>query len=205
MGKRLNPRKKWRPRDSLALLGYYTTPVQKVVDRWRTKIGKEIFDRNIESLMIACNYSVQCSEPTSAYFHHKRFALELALAVEKVRRSWRREIESEILNIMLEHYITPLLSSISNLGPDLEPLLSNHKQFILELMLAVDTVVNDRSRKDGGILAFAYSGDGSDYENGVPVLRSWPKVAKLIAARSGLKKIEPNTIAQLAKRMRLTE
>jgi len=204
MKKQLKSRKIWNPRDPLAALGYYTTPVQKVADRWRIKIGEKTFDDNIQSLMVGCNYSVQCSEPTSPYFHHKRFALELALAVEKVKNSWHGKVDDKILEIMLEHYITPLLSSIANLGPDLETIVKNHKRFVLELMLAVDEVLNDKKRKEGGILQFGFSGDSSDYVNDMPTLRSWPKIAKLTAARSGLKQIEPNTIAQLAKRMRLT-
>lgn len=104
---------------------------------------------------------------------------------------------------MLEAYAT-LLSSISELDPHLAS-ISQHRMFILELLLAVDEVVNDTKRKEGGILEFAFSGDASDYENELPVLRPWSKVAAMVAARSGLKTIEPNTIAQLAKRMRLTE
>lgn len=204
MKKRLNPRKKWSLKDPLAELGYYTTPVQKVVGRWRSKIGKDIFDQNIVSLMIACNYSVRCVEPTDQYFNHKRFALELALSIEKVRERWREKIGDKLLEIMLGEYITPLLSSISDLGSNLN-LISKHRRFILELLLAVDEVLNDTKRKEGGILEFAFSGDEADYENGIPTLRSWSKVAAMIAKRSGLKKIEPNTVAQLAKRMRLTE
>jgi hypothetical protein len=205
MKKRLNPRRKWNPKDPLALLGYYTSPVQKVVDRWRPHIDEKMFDESIESLMIACNYSVQYTEQTAKYFHHKRFALEIAFSIEKIRQKWRGMIDDKILGIMLEAYITPLLSSITELGPNLADVSQKHKIFILELLLAVDEVLHNKKRNEGGILQFAFSGDGSDYENGRPLLRPWPKVATMIAARNGVKKIEPNTIAQLAKRMRLTK
>lgn len=202
--KRLNPRKVWKPRHPLALLGYYTSPVKKVVKRWKKVVGENLFDENIESLMIACGHSVSPLEPS------KRFALEVALAVENVGQSWHGRINNKALGLMLKQYTTPLLSSVCELDPDLDQKFRTHRLFILELLLAVDKVLTP-DNLPGWILKYGFSGDGRDYdERGLPMLRPWPKIAKLIKAATvtqsqpnGLT-ITPDAIRAEAKRMKLT-
>lgn len=208
--KQLNPRKVWNPRDPLALLGYHATPVQKVVRRWRPKIGEDIFDANIESLMITCVCSVMLQDSRKPFHYQKKFALEVALAVEKVRDAWRGKIHNKQLGWMLDDYTTPLLLSITDLGPQLDPIFKAHRLFILELLLAVDYVHNDPDSLPGLILKYGFSGDGSDYVNGRPMLRSWLKISKIIQASSvtetlpdGLS-IKPDAIRAEARRMKLT-
>lgn len=208
--KRLNPRKIWTPKSPLAKLGFYANPVQKVVRRWRAKIGEEIFDANIHGLMITCFCSVQLHDETAKFFYHKRFALEVARAVEKVRGEWRGKIDDKKLGMMLDSYATPLLSSITKFDSGLDPDFQNYKLFILELLLAVDEVANDSNSLPHWILKWGFSGDGSDYENGVPMLRPWTKISKMIKAATATKSqpngmiIEPDAIRAEAKRMKLT-
>jgi hypothetical protein len=205
INKRLNPRKVWTPRDQLAPLGYYTAPVQKVVRRWRAEIGEDIFEANIKNLMTACNFQVKCNDPCAPFFYEKRFALEVALAVENVRHAWRGKIDDKILGIMLEHYTTPLLKSVAGLGSHLDPIFKTHRLFILELLLAVDNVFNGPDSLPGWILKLGFAGDERDYENGKPMLRPWPKILEMIKASGGPKNITSYAISQAAKRMHLTE
>jgi hypothetical protein len=193
--KRLNPRKPRVWMDPLTPLGYYATPVQKVVRRWRPEIGEEIFDADtIHSLMITCVCLVQRHDSTKPFFYHKRFALEIALAVENVRKAWRGKIHDKLLGIMLESYTTPLLSSITDLDSRLDPIFKNHRLFILELLLAVDKVNNDPAGPWHWILKYC---DCGIVVNGEPLLSPWPEISKE-------SKFTQGQLKQAAKRMKLT-
>jgi len=149
--KRKPPRKrrKFHP-PLLAGLGYWATPVQKVIKRWHEKTGERVFEAEIESYMIACVYSVTVFD-------------------------------------------API--SVTALGA--------HKRLVLELLLALDDVWNDKNSLDGWILNLGYSGDGSDYENGIPVLRSYKRIQELIMQRGG-PRFEEKAISKRAERLHLT-
>ena len=193
--KRLNPRKLRRRSNPLTPLGYYTNPIKKVVTRWRETIGTEIFDANIHSLMSTCVCSVQLQDSTKPFFHKKRFALEVALAVENVRENWRGKIHDKQLGWMLDNYTTPLLSSITDLDPQLDPIFKAHRLFILELLLAVDKVHNDPAKLWHWILKYC---DRGSTVNGVPMLSPWPEIAKV--SKHSISKLKTE-----AKRMKMNE
>jgi hypothetical protein len=142
--------------------GYWSNGIQKVIRKWRSKIGEEVFDENIESLMIWCHYSVTRSD----FIQRKRFAVEIALAVDDVCNRWRAKLGEKVLNSVTEDYITNHLLSITVLDAHIQPVFGSFRRFILELLVAVDDLWNTKSL-DHWILNFGFSGDGSDYENGV--------------------------------------
>ncbi len=134
----------------LAGLGYWATPVQKVVKRWRSKIGERVFDSVIQSYMIAGVHSVV---------------------------SFNSQINVEAIY--------------------------THKRFVLELLLALDDVWNDKNSMDGWILNLGYSGDSSDYENDIPVPRSYKRIQELINQKGG-PHFEEKAISKRAERLHLT-
>jgi hypothetical protein len=157
MGKLKKPNKRKPPRKRrkfhpplLAGLGYWATPVQKVVKRWRKKLGERVFESVIESYMISGVYSM-----TSFDAH---------------------------INV---------------------DAFGTHKRFVLELLLALDDVWNDKGSLDGWILKLGYSGDSRDYENDVPIPRSYKRIQELIFQQSGLI-FEEKAISKRAERLHLT-
>jgi hypothetical protein len=179
--------------------GYWSNGIQKVVKKWRPRIGEKIFDENITSLLISCHYFVTRND---FIIHRKRFAIELALAIDDVCEKWKGEFGERILDSIIHNYITERLGAITKIDDHLQPIFGVHKRLILDLLLAVDNLWHTNNL-DRWILELGFSGDGSDYENDVPVPRSYKKMQKLIKARGG-PYFEEKAISKRAERLKLT-
>jgi hypothetical protein len=183
----------------LASEGYWSFGIQKVAKKWRLKIGEKTFDDNISSLLVWCHYTVTRDEYRR---EHKKFLIEIALAINQIRDRWEKQIGAQNLDCLIEECITDRLFSVSKIDDYLQPTFGKYKIFILELLLAVDALWKTQNL-DRWILEFGFSGDGSDYENDIPVPRSYKKIQRLIKGKHG-EFFDERTIAKRAQRLKLT-
>ena len=138
-------RRKSNTENTLALCGYWSSPVQKVARKWIPKIGEHF----CQHYLLDCFFSV---------------------------RTGTREIS------------VPLATP-------------GHKRYVLEVMLAIDRVLNDRQKPDAWLLERFNSGR---YEGGKPCLPTYEQLSKTIKPYCGIT-FSPVALAQCAHRLHLTD